>query len=170
MQQQGFTLIELVVTMVVLVAVSSIAIPSFQTAIGNSQIRTVAESVRSGLQQTRAEAIKRNSKVKFTLQSNSAWQISCVVITPACPAVIAQKSATEGASSNVTVTADNYTAVFSSFGTRDPASPDALTMVNVSNSQVTAEERKALRVTLAAGGNVKVCDPSVTTVGDTRAC
>jgi type IV fimbrial biogenesis protein FimT len=52
MQQQGFTLIELVVTMVVLVAVSSIAIPSFQTAIGNSQIRTVAESVRSGLQNT----------------------------------------------------------------------------------------------------------------------
>lgn len=170
MQQQGFTLIELVVTMVVLVAVSSIAIPAFQTSVGNAQIRTVAESIRDGLQQSRAEAIKRNSRVQYTLQTNSAWQIGCVSITPDCPAIISQKSASEGASSNVSVTADNYTAVFSSFGTRDPASQNALTVVNISNNQVAVAERRALRVVLAAGGNVRVCDPAVTLVGDPRTC
>ena len=41
MQQQGFSLIELVVTIVVLVSVSLVAIPAFQTAMGNAQIRTV---------------------------------------------------------------------------------------------------------------------------------
>lgn len=170
MRQTGFTLIELVVTMVVLVAVSSIAIPAFQTAIGNAQIRTVAESIRDGLQQARVEAIKRNARVKFTLQTNSAWQVGCVTQTTACPTLITQKSASEGSSSNITVAADNYTAVFSSFGTRDPATPAGLSVVNITNGQVKAEERKALRVMLAAGGNVKVCDPSVTTVGDPRAC
>jgi type IV fimbrial biogenesis protein FimT len=170
MRQTGFTVIELVVTMVVLVAVSSIAIPAFQTAIGNAQIRTVAESIRDGLQQARVEAIKRNARVKFTLQTNSAWQVGCVTQTTACPTLITQKSASEGSSSNTTVAADNYTAVFSSFGTRDPATPAGLSVVNITNGQVKAEERKALRVMLAAGGNVKVCDPSVTTVGDPRAC
>lgn len=170
MRQTGFTLIELVVTMVVLVAISSIAIPAFQTAIGNAQIRTVAESIRDGLQQARVEAIKRNARVKFTLQTNSAWQVGCVTQTTACPTLITQKSASEGSSSNTTVAADNYTAVFSSFGTRDPATPAGLSVVNITNGQVKAEERKALRVMLAAGGNVKVCDPSVTTVGDPRAC
>lgn len=170
MRQNGFTLVELVVTMVVLVAVSTIAIPSFQTAIGNAQIRTVAESIRDGLQQARVESIKRNARVRFTLQTNSAWQVGCVTEATGCPALITQKSATEGASSNTAVSADNYTAVFSSFGTRDPATPVGLSVVNITNTQVKAEERKALRVVLAAGGNVKVCDPSVTTEGDPRAC
>jgi type IV fimbrial biogenesis protein FimT len=170
MSQKGFTLVELVVTMVVLLAVSSIAIPAFQTAIGNSQIRTVTESIHNGLQQARMEAIKRNARVKFTLQTNSAWQIGCVTIANGCPAVIAQKNATEGTSGNTSVTADNDTAVFSSFGTRDPASPAGLTEVNITNLQIDAEERRALRVLLAAGGNARVCDPAVTTTGDARAC
>lgn len=170
MQQKGFSLIELVVAMVVLVAVSSIAIPAFQTSVGNAQIRTVAESIRSGLQQARAEAIKRNTSIKFTLQTNSAWQIGCVTETANCPVLITQKKAVEGSSTNTTVSADNNTAVFGSFGTRDPATPVALTVVNVTNSQVNSSERKALRVILSAGGNVKVCDPSVTVEGDSRAC
>jgi len=170
MRQQGFSLIELVVTMAVLVAVSSIAIPAFQSSIGNAQIRTVAESIHSGLQQARMEAIKRNARVKFTLQTNSAWQIGCVTQTTTCPSTITQKSATEGSSSNTTVSADSYTAVFSGFGTRDPATPVGLSVVNITNAQVRNEERRALRVLLAAGGNVKVCDPTVTAVGDTRAC
>lgn len=170
MRQHGYTLIELVVTMMVMVAVTTIAIPAFQTSVGNAQIRTVAESIRNGLQQARAEAIKRNARVQFVLQTSSEWQIGCVTVTATCPALITKKSAIEGSSSNTTVTADNNTAVFSSFGTRDPGVAAALTVVNVTNSQVNSEERKALRVMLNAGGNVKVCDPTVSTPGDTRAC
>ncbi|MEZ0210248.1 MAG: Tfp pilus assembly protein FimT/FimU, partial [Methylophilus sp.] len=73
MQQQGFSLIELVVTVVVLMTVSVFAIPAFQTSIGNSQIRTVTESIKNGLQQARVEAIKRNARIRFTLQENGAW-------------------------------------------------------------------------------------------------
>ena len=170
MRQLGFTLIELVVTIAVLVAVSTIAIPAFQSSIGNAQIRTVTESIRNGLQQARAEAIKRNARVRFTLQTSSAWQIGCVTVRADCPVVITQKNAVEGSSSNTTVSADNYSVVFSSFGTRDPSAASAMTVVNVTNSQVKSEERKALRVMLNAGGNVKVCDPSVNIVGDTRTC
>ncbi|MGP1716647.1 MAG: GspH/FimT family pseudopilin [Methylophilus sp.] len=170
MQQQGFTLIELVVTVVVLMAVSMLAIPAFQSSLGNSQIRTVAESIKNGLQQARAEAIKRNASIKFTLQSNSSWQLGCQTVTDNCPANISAKSAAEGSSANIQVTTDNNTAVFTSFGTRDPAIPAALSRVDITNLQVNSSERRALRILLAAGGYTKLCDPSVTATGDARKC
>jgi type IV fimbrial biogenesis protein FimT len=179
MQQQGFSLIELVVTVVVLMTVSMFAIPAFQTSIGNSQIRTVTESIKNGLQQARVEAIKRNTRVRFTLQANGAWQLGCVAqpvdaaaaaAVPACPAIISQKSAYEGSSANVTITADNLSVVFSSFGTRDPAVANGLSRVDVSSTQVAEAERRALRIVLAAGGHARVCDPAVNTVGDVRKC
>jgi type IV fimbrial biogenesis protein FimT len=169
MQQQGFTLIELIVTIVVMMAVSMLAIPAFQTSIGNSQIRTVAESIKNGLQQARVEAIKRNSKIKFTLQTDSAWQFGCETSTANCPSVISTKSATEGASSNISITADNYTALFTGFGTRDPAQA-GMSRVDVTSQAGSVDERRALRILLAAGGNARLCDPAVTTVGDARAC
>lgn len=169
MQQQGFTLIELVVTVVVMMAVSMLAIPAFQSSIGNSQIRAVAESIKNGLQQARAEAIKRNANIRFILQNDSSWQLGCQTVTAACPAVISRKSASEGSSANITVTADNNTAVFTSFGTRDPAIQAGLSRVDVTNPQVNSTERRALRILLAAGGYTKLCDPSVA-AGDVRAC
>lgn len=170
MSQQGFSLIEVVVTVVVLVSVSMVAIPAFQTAMGNAQVRTVAESIHNGLQQARMEAIKRNTKIKFTLDATSAWQLGCDVVTATCPALVSQKSASEGASQNITVTADAFATTFTSFGTRDPALATAMSQVNVSNTAVDSRERKALRILLSAGGYARVCDPAVTTAGDPRKC
>jgi type IV fimbrial biogenesis protein FimT len=178
MQQQGFSLIELVVTVVVMMAVSMFAIPAFQASIGNSQIRTVTESIKNGLQQARVEAIKRNTRIRFTLQANGAWQLGCVVApdvpaaaaAPACPAVISQKSASEGSSANITITSNNPSAVFTGFGTRDPGIANGLSRVDVSSTQVAQAERRALSIILAAGGHARVCDPAVNTVGDIRKC
>lgn len=177
MQQQGFSLIELVVTVVVLMTVSVFAIPAFQASIGNSQIRTVTESIKNGLQQARVEAIKRNARIRFTLQANGSWQLGCVnqvmpadVASVACPAIISQKSASEGSSANVTIVADNPSVVFTGFGARDPAVANGLSRVDVSNNQVDQDERRALRIVLAAGGHARVCDPAVTAVGDARRC
>ena len=178
MQQQGFSLIELVVTVVVLMTVSVFAIPAFQTSIGNSQIRTVTESIKNGLQQARVEAIKRNARIRFTLQENGAWQLGCVAApdapaaaaAPACPVIISQKSASEGSSANVTIVADNPSVVFSGFGTRDPGVANGLSRVDVSSIQVAQDERRALRIILAAGGHARVCDPAVNVAGDNRRC
>lgn len=170
MKQQGFSLVELVVTVVVLVSVSMLAIPAFQTAIGNAQIRTVTESIHHGLQQARMEAIKRNAKIKFTLETSSAWQFGCEAVTATCPALVSKKSAAEGSSQNISISADAFVTTFSSFGTRDPALASAMSQVDVVNSAVTADERRALRIVLSAGGVARVCDPSVTTAGDPRKC
>lgn len=170
MRQQGFSLVELIVTIAVLVSVSLLAVPAFQTSIGNAQIRTVTESIRHGLQQARVEAIKRNARIQFTLHADSAWQVGCESVTASCPAVISQKSAQEGGAEQVSVVANANTALFTGFGTRDPAVASALSQVDISHPYVAASERKALRVLLAAGGHVRVCDPAVTTAGDIRKC
>lgn len=168
--QRGYSLVELVVGLAVMVAVTMLATPAFKASMGNSQIRTIAESIRNGLQQARVEAIKRNTKIKFTLATDSSWQFGCDSVTAACPAVIAYKSASEGAGTNLTISANAYTVIFSGFGTRDAASAASLSEVTVSNSGLTSSELKSLRVTLAAGGYSRVCDPAVSIPGDPRKC
>lgn len=170
MAQRGFSFIELMVTMAVLVTVSLIALPAFQTALGNAQIRTVAESIHHGLQLARVEAIKRNTKVVFSLGTDSAWQLGCATVSTTCPAVISKKNAAEGSGQSIAVTANQYTVTFTGLGGRDPAQAAALSQVDITNPTVKAGERRALRIVLASGGFVKVCDPAVTTAGDARKC
>jgi type IV fimbrial biogenesis protein FimT len=169
MHSRGFSLIELIITIVVLMSVSMLAIPAFQSSIGNSQIRTVAESIKNGLQQARMEAIKRNTRIKFTLGADSSWQFGCEVVTAICPATIARKSASEGSSGGISVVADSRTAIFNGFGSREPIVQARLARVDVTNSQVNQNERRALSVLLNAGGNTKLCDPKAP-IGDIRAC
>lgn len=167
---QGYSLVELLVGLSVLAAATLLVTPAFKSATGNAQIRTIAESIRNGLQQARVEAIKRNTKIRFALSTDSRWQFGCVTTTTTCPAVIVSKSAAEGAGAGLSIQADAYSVTFSSFGTRDPAASTALSEVVVSNSLISNNDLRALKVLLAAGGYSRVCDPVVTTAGDPRKC
>lgn len=170
MKQAGFSLIELMVAIAVLVAITAIGVPNLKSMLGNSQIRTVAESIKNGLQVARVEAIKRNAKVAFTLNANTSWQVGCqTVVQETCPAIIQSKNMTEGSSSNIalTITSGN-SVIFNSFGLRDSAS--TINRVDVSNSNLSAAEQTELRVIINAGGNAKVCDPAIATAGDPRKC
>ncbi len=57
----GFTLIEALVTITVLVILSSIAIPAFSSMFQNNRIRNAAYELMSSLAYARSEAIKRNT-------------------------------------------------------------------------------------------------------------
>ena len=63
----GFSLIELMITLAVLGMLIMIALPNMGTWIQNTQIRTAAEGMQAGLQLARAEALKRNTTVRFQL-------------------------------------------------------------------------------------------------------
>lgn len=169
MKHAGFSLIELLVALSLLIAITSIGIPSFTNSIGNSQIRTVAESVKNGFQVARLEAIKRNSKIKFTLTSDGAWSFGCNTASADCPATIQSKNSKEGSASDIalTITSGN-TVIFNSFGLRDATS--TISQVDVKKNNLTAAEQTELRVLINNGGNAKVCDPAVNTAGDPRTC
>jgi type IV fimbrial biogenesis protein FimT len=74
---RGFSLIELIVVMAVMAMLTMMAAPSFSVWVANSRIRVTAESVLSGLQSAKSEAVTRNTRVRFQL--TSTLDNSCVL-------------------------------------------------------------------------------------------
>lgn len=64
---RGFTLVELVVVIAVLGLMMAAVAPDVSAWMRNLRIRNQAESMQSGLQRARAEAVRRNTPVTFWL-------------------------------------------------------------------------------------------------------
>ena len=65
-RQKGFTLIELMITLVVLVIVLSLGVPSFVTWIKNNRLDTSTRSIAGALKLARSEAISRQSTISIS--------------------------------------------------------------------------------------------------------
>ena len=62
---RGFSLIELIVVLAVLAILLAAGASNFSVWMTNSRIRTTAESIQNGLQMARAEAVRRNTPIRF---------------------------------------------------------------------------------------------------------
>lgn len=69
-KQSGFTLLELVITMVVGAILMAIAIPNFRTTIQNNRLSSQLNTLLSGMIYSRSEAIKRNTNVVICASSD----------------------------------------------------------------------------------------------------
>jgi type IV fimbrial biogenesis protein FimT len=75
--QHAFTLIELLITFVILAVLIALGAPSFSDFLQNQQIRGAAEATLNGLQVARAEAVGRNTNVSFQFMNDLS--ATCVV-------------------------------------------------------------------------------------------
>lgn len=73
---QGFTLIELMITISLLGILAAIALPSFQDMIVQSRLRSQTNELIGAVQYARAEAIKRNQTISLCATA-SATSTSC---------------------------------------------------------------------------------------------
>jgi type IV fimbrial biogenesis protein FimT len=67
--QAGLTLIELMVTIAIFAMLMLLAVPTFGNWIQNIRLRATADGVLAGLQAAKAEAVGRNTRVRFQLTS-----------------------------------------------------------------------------------------------------
>ncbi len=82
-RQKGFTLIELMVTLIVLVVLLSIGIPSFSDWVKNNRLDTATRTLASALQLARNEAISRQTAV--TIDSGGNWGNGLTIYTDESP-------------------------------------------------------------------------------------
>lgn len=85
----GFTLIELMITVAVLVIVLTVAIPSFNSTIQNSRSTALANDLSGALNLARSEAVKRGAEVRVcprnaagTACSGTDWTAGWLVLVP----------------------------------------------------------------------------------------
>lgn len=70
--EQGFTLVELVVTVAVLAILLALAVPSFRVFFEKARLRSAADEVVDLVSRGRAAAVKRNLDVTVAAQGNGA--------------------------------------------------------------------------------------------------
>ncbi|HYS50631.1 MAG TPA: GspH/FimT family pseudopilin, partial [Burkholderiales bacterium] len=75
--QRGFTIVEVLISLVVLGVLLALGTPGFVEWLQNQQIRAAAEATLNGLQVARGEAVRRNTPVRFQLVSDLSS--SCVL-------------------------------------------------------------------------------------------
>jgi type IV fimbrial biogenesis protein FimT len=116
----GFTMIEMAVTMTVFAILVALGIPTMSTWIRNNKVRTVTDSLQTGLRLAQAESLRRSRQVVFALTNSptptaiplpavangtswAIWSIPSMTDGSEVPVFI-QSGVLSNASANVTVT------------------------------------------------------------------
>jgi type IV fimbrial biogenesis protein FimT len=186
MQHRGFTMVELLTAIVLLALVLAIGGPSFATWLQNSQIRNASEAIKDGLQVARAEAVRRNARVRLQFVDNLTnscalstsgrnWVVSmdsavgaCASTNmaddaaPAAPRIVQTRAGGDG-SSNAVIAADQSSIEFNGLG-RVATAPAANIVISVTNPTggacaISSGPMRCLQVVVTPAGQIRMCDP-----------
>lgn len=188
-RMRGISLIESMITIAILGILVALAMPMVGDWLMNARLRNAAESIQNGLQMARTEAVRCNVPVEFVLDAayDSSWTIRfayAALPTPcrnAIPAAqwptVQSRPAEEGSRNAVVVPtpANATTVTFDGLGRRVAANADASAVltrvcVDLQPATLAASRTRDLELNIEAGGGVRMCDPKVSDVNDTRFC
>lgn len=176
----GFTLIEMMVVVAIVAILSAIGAPMLQDWITSQQVKAKSDAILNGMQLARAEAIKRNTRVQFTLAADSSWSIGCVSVVadadgdgvPECPGTIQSKSASEAGNVDLlTLLPIGATqATFNGVGTLSANADASASLAQVEILKSGGGSSAHRTILLTSGGQSRICDPNVTTLGAPEKC
>jgi type IV fimbrial biogenesis protein FimT len=166
---RGFTLTELMITLVIAVLLLVLSAPLFLQWIADAGTRAAAESIASGLRLAMAEAVKRNAPVEFVIDPTTktgGW----VVQAPGGGATYGSAGFAEGAeNSAITVAPAGSTIV--TFGGLGLIAANADATPPFDTVDVTTPSGpRSLRVLVGGGRTgIKICDPAFA-ASDPKGC
>lgn len=173
----------------------SLAVPSFAEWMRNARVRAAAESIQSGLQQAKAEAVRRNTTARFQLvnaldstcalaTSGKYWVINLTnsttpatlcgsTLSDSATPFIVQRSPAGGASSDLQISASDYVVSFNGMGRQvastNPTTAIGTLTINVQSTAATCLAAggsvRCLRIVVTPDGQIRMCDPSITGTG-----
>lgn len=185
---RGASLIELMVGLTLLAMLVGMGVPAFGEWMRNAQIRTTAESIQSGLQSARAEAVKRNAQVRFQLVSSlendctvsnagANWLINLSssttpqgqcgsAIDDTVTPFIIERSPAGTQPNNVQINASQYVVSFNGLGSQS-ASTNPITAIGILTIDVNSATEACLGTT---GGTARCLRVVVSPAGQIRMC
>jgi type IV fimbrial biogenesis protein FimT len=126
----GFTLIELMVSVVVLAILATIGLPAFNDLISSQRARAATSALHDSLSLGRSEAIKRNASTTLkTSNLADGWTIETV----AAPAIVLRR---EEGSRGVTFSPADPSVVFNRFGRLETNTKPNITVTTAGSSIV----------------------------------
>lgn len=164
---RGLTLVEMLIALAIFGILVGLAVPGFNTSLAGLKVRTAAEKLLGAVQVARAEAVKRNAQVDFSLDSlqGAGWTVQLADGT-----VLQSYSGQEG-SPNIVVAAAPLLAgnliSFNGLGQRiAPAAAAGAVTLSFSYPNVGACQPagpiRCVNVTVSIGGAARMCDPLLT--------
>ena len=162
---RGFSLIELMITLVILAILLMIGVPTMQHYINNSKVRAVAAEISDGLQTARMEAIRANPSATFCLSAanGTGWDVRQGSDCTGTVLLSKTKAASEAAAVVLDPTA--LTVTFNSGG----RSTTGASTLNVSLKNTCSGDCLRMQVQVSAGGMARTCNRDMA-AGDPQAC
>lgn len=167
MKQNGFTLIELIITVTVLGILLAIAAPNMFSVVESRKLKGAGENVMADLQFAKAETIKRNTPVIISFVNGTDWcygmavNASCTCSNPSptdCTIDGVQKVVRASDFDGPTLTAAFFGGTATQTGF-EPVRGFAENLVgSTSNGTVTVQaDGKDVQVKLSKFGRIRIC-------------
>ena len=169
---RGFQLIELLIVVVICSILYAVAAPNFSAMLADHRVRTAAAGILNGLQLARAEAIRRNTDVQFTLEKiddkiTGGWTVAVVN-----PVSLVQTATAGEAGQQLSIASlqDQTSVRFNSQGhVRDYDIAKTLSRVNIEPPSDSAASTR-LQIDVYAGGQLRLCKSANASATDPGKC
>jgi len=160
----GFTLIEMLIVLARLAIIATLTAPALGLIAEKNTIRSVAESIKSDLQWTRTEAIKRSKNL--TVSYNQAGGCYGISTAPLTSPITAQCDCPDCDIKTVSALRDHNNLEFSALTfTETPTSPNFKFMrgtVSEGGHLRINSQNLQLKVIVSSLGRIRICDDSTT--------